>query len=555
MSVSGLRGRNLGVLGAVRPELAARLAVVVPGVERGRTGLPTFRVDGRYVHSPYDPVREAERQWGASGYGGQSTVVLLGVGAGYVLRVLAGSSGPRRFLLVEERPEFLAVSLEVVDYAALAEGRSLAVCLGPELPDFAALLSGVEAKDLFVFEHPVLCRGEYYGRVKEALRLHLRRVAAEANTEGYFAFPWFLNSCLNLRWLEGSQDLSALEGVFAGRPAAVVAAGPSLEGRFGLLRDAAFRGVVVVAAAAALARLRAAGVVPQFVVSTDAGWYNSWNTREGLGDGRTLLVADLSVHHKALSVGHRRVAFFDFGLGYGRCLRDYAGLLPRFTMGGTVSSSCVELARFLGCGPVVLFGQDFGYPGMVTHCRGTVYGRWAMGVQGRLRSVATLEAEPMLREGLVWVEDGGGRRVASSTRLLLYRDWFAARWRGVRTASDLSVATEGLAVDDGQALEGRWEDPFGVMEGRAVRLEVAAPVAWRRSPGELAEGIEGVGDVGGLEEVLGAAVWAEVSRALAREVRLSREAGRIVPELRVGLRRALRVLEVSWRALQRREAS
>jgi hypothetical protein len=538
---TSLRGKNLDWLQSLSPalHLSVSSAPSIP-FEIGKTGYPTFKSSGRYAHSPYDPVREAERQFASSGYAGQSVVVCFGVGAGYGLLPLIGLDSCERIVLVEENPSWFSLSCDVVDYVRLAKGRRLAFCLGPDAPDFTALLSGTDASSVFVLEHGVLASdpaSRFYAEARDSFRMFLKHLSADANTSGYFSLPWFMNSWLNAARRRESLDLTALKSAFNRRPAAVVSAGPGLEESFGLLRTMAGQGAVLIAAASVVRRLAEGGLVPHFVVSTDAGFYNSWNTREGLPDKRTLLVADISAHHGGLPDGEARFAFFDFGLGFARPIKRH---MPGFTMAGTVASSCMELAAFLGCGPVTLFGQDFGFPSMISHCRGTIHERWGRLVQSRTRTLDTLDADGLMSEDRSWTEDYDSRPIMTSVKHLLYRDWFAKTWPGVMTAGRSSVRTEGI-VPVGSSPEGKYSDPFLVMDQKLRPLIEREPGnEIRDRVARLANALERENSADGILSSAGPEIEGELRSALGREVRSAN--GKATEGLRTAVRRCCRVM-------------
>ena len=85
--------QNIGILRDQAPVLAAQILQVPGGtlsIQPAKSGMPTALVNSRYLHSAYDPVREAER-WAeerAKDCQGGEAIVLLGVGLLYHVQAL-----------------------------------------------------------------------------------------------------------------------------------------------------------------------------------------------------------------------------------------------------------------------------------------------------------------------------------------------------------------------------------------------------------------------------------------------------------------------------------
>lgn len=79
-----------------------------------RSGAPTLTVDGVAVHSPYDPVREAERFVSDSLHGERpSTVIVLGEGLGHITDAVRKILPGTRTIRVVYAPEIFRASTEV----------------------------------------------------------------------------------------------------------------------------------------------------------------------------------------------------------------------------------------------------------------------------------------------------------------------------------------------------------------------------------------------------------------------------------------------------------
>lgn len=117
--------RNMSLLDRRNPQLAKRITAAADpaalAVESARSGEPTARRRDVYLHSPYDPSREADetvrRQ--AAGVDAARPVTVFGLGLGYHARQLAsaGFSGT----IIEEDPAVVRAALASLDLSEVVE--------------------------------------------------------------------------------------------------------------------------------------------------------------------------------------------------------------------------------------------------------------------------------------------------------------------------------------------------------------------------------------------------------------------------------------------------
>ncbi|MGE0275729.1 MAG: glycosyltransferase [Nitrospiraceae bacterium] len=172
---------NLSVLARLQPALAGAIKKAEGGaltVLPARNGLPTAQRNGRWVHSAYDPVREAEG-WAAeqiSSDGAQEVLVILGVGLLYhveALRRLAGAD-TRMMVIVPDLAELhdACASRSIAD---LLQTISFVAGSPDAVADELASVGG--PLRLVSYTPAMTPHGSYRAAFEEQLR---RRIAARA---------------------------------------------------------------------------------------------------------------------------------------------------------------------------------------------------------------------------------------------------------------------------------------------------------------------------------------------------------------------------------------
>jgi hypothetical protein len=199
------------------------------------------------------------------------------------------------------------------------------------------------------------------------------------------------NKLMNLDHYATAEGILPLAGVGTGRPAIVVSAGPSLDRTIDLLADPDLRErVVIIGVQTVLKPLLDRGIRPHFVTALDyheisRRFYESLSADDVEG---VTLVAETKTNPGVLDAFPGAIRcpqdpFLDDLLG--PSLSRKMGALPD---GATVAHLAYYLARFLGCDPVILTGQDLGFTDGQYYAAGAaIHNVWA----GELNEFNTLE--------------------------------------------------------------------------------------------------------------------------------------------------------------------
>ncbi|MDR2048480.1 MAG: DUF115 domain-containing protein [Treponema sp.] len=201
----------------------------------------------------------------------------------------------------------------------------------------------------------------------------IRRRAANKATIRGFGRRWLRNSFRNLGLLRRPAAPGRI-----GRPVIVSAAGPSLEEELSVLASLASSPSppLLIAVSSSLPCLVSAGLVPDLVVATDGGaWallhlYEAVRLLPGAGKTRDMCFACALSAALPSQIGEYPALILADGSVWQRYLLGSLGLpFAAFPQRGTVSASALDLAFFLGSGPVYISGLDLRHADLRTHCR------------------------------------------------------------------------------------------------------------------------------------------------------------------------------------------
>jgi hypothetical protein len=328
-----------------------------------RTGEPTACVKGRYLHSPFDPRREASRFVRQSLLGTQpGYVVLLGAGLGYIVRAVAEEAPGARIVCLYYSEELHRLAKAEIGWHP---GRSLS-----SLSFLKRHIRELDLDGIRVLEWNPSAEGfpQVAREVRASLRQFLRELRGSQVTTGILGRRWIRNTFLNF------VNLGAFRtGELAtdGKSIVIFASGPSGINAAPLLSEK--RGDVTLwALPSAVPFLSAKGLMPDLVVMTDPGFYATCHLYPMAGEGVPIALP------LSAALGSWRITeeihllsqpnFFEKEVIAAASLEAYP--VPSL---GTVAATALDLALRHTKREIIFCGLDLCFADIRTHVRPNLF--------------------------------------------------------------------------------------------------------------------------------------------------------------------------------------
>ncbi|TGL86359.1 DUF115 domain-containing protein [Leptospira congkakensis] len=342
---------------------------------KSKTGDPTLELDGVWIHSRFDPKKEAERFATELPHDGSERIYLLfGAGLGYIIPYLLEREKVT-IIWMEPYPFFIRESFQIFDFSkSFLEGK-LILITGEGLED--QLSEAVKGKGT----HPISFvphRGAWQWRESDYIKLrhtaeqmfHKKDVNLATLTR--FEKIWAKNICYNLPELSKFRPVSDLFGIAEGISIVVCGAGPSLSESIPDLTK--FRNqFLLLAVDTALPILTSFGVEPDLIFSVDPQALNSQYLEDY--SGNAILIFDPTSTYLSLRLekGPNKgfVTSSPFPL-IGLLERTGSEKIGSVPFGGSVSTNAASLATLMGANSVFLVGQDLSFTKGLAHSKGAV---------------------------------------------------------------------------------------------------------------------------------------------------------------------------------------
>lgn len=443
-----------------------------------RSGRPTVKAtaDGReiWLHSPYDPVREAQRWASGVNLTDRQLPVVVGLGLGYHVAELARRYPGREIYVLEPvRRLYDAVRAEPQVEELLSSGE-IHIFVGDDAAGlynfFADHADFYGREELELVEYPPLARffRKGFDRVERRMLDGLNTLMLSINTTLVFSRAWTDNFFANLPYIVDSAGVKELFGVFAGKPGVIVSAGPSLSKNIHLLKEVKGKGLIIVVGTALRPVLRS-GVIPDLAVTIDGGEPN-WRHFEDLLT-RDFPLAFYPTSYPRIISEHTGLLLTMNDSFFGLWLQQVTGQDKGWiSTGPSVANVAFDMAVQFGLNPIVFIGQDLAYTGGRTHAAGTVF------------------AKDAPEGALLEVEGINGGAVPTDRTLNAMRDWLIKRIALLPEGMEVINATEGGAKIEGtrvmtfrEAIDGYFKEQFpaGDLIREACRKAALLPEAKR----------------------------------------------------------------------------
>jgi len=274
--------KNLKALSIHHPELVellnGEISVAHIQVLRAKSGARRLLVRGESgaavaIHNESDPEGVAQRTAKKISHR-QGVLVLLGMGLGYLAKLLGQRVNEELALLVYEAdPGIFKTAMEYVDLTKLLNSSMVKILVGSEANVgswcYSYMLKTFGHVHVISYEPAFRAAPTLYHQKRDKELLPYTQINLINHATANHLGPLFVRGMLEaIPHVVRVPGVNRLRNLFAGKPAILIAAGPSLGKNVHYLKSAKGRAVLI-SADTVLGYLLARGIIPDFVVSVD----------------------------------------------------------------------------------------------------------------------------------------------------------------------------------------------------------------------------------------------------------------------------------------------
>lgn len=338
------------------------------------------KIDNNYffLHSPYDPVKEAKNWVARLNVKSVDTIAVMGIGVGYHLEELFSTFPNKNKVVIEPDIGIFVKLMTIRDIRPLVSEKNTLFIVSDNTEHIAKVFLGLREEgqiDNVCFEELLSYRtayGDWWNRFKKDFIKYAKLHEINTNTAVAYSNDWLTNFFENLKQIPQSVNLESFESSLNGVPGIVVSAGPSLNKNIHLLKEIQDKAVII-SAGSAINILEKNGIKPHIMVGVDGGEAES-RLFNNIKSKDIYFAYSSSVHFDGLKNYEGPKLFFKMNvLMYDKWFEKEMGMNTKeLRSGASVSNLALDIARFIGCNPIILIGQDLSYSNMQTYADGAV---------------------------------------------------------------------------------------------------------------------------------------------------------------------------------------
>lgn len=360
-------------------------------IENTKINSPTLKIilnnKTFYLHSKYDPIKEANNQVNSFSASSDDIIIVLGVGLGYHIKELR-KKFPKNFVVIcEYNPDIFKFFIEYIDEKFLKDEKLIFLVSSEKIYSIDSILRYLiylkikkQVKIRILRHIPSFNICPQYKEIENEILNRITEIYSDFLTTREFKDLWTRNIKLNLNLFDSSYKLNELKQKYLNKPMAIISAGPSLENHLEFLKQ---NKITTVCVDTALRFLIKNNFYPDYVISLDAKYENLYDFKY-LNFNKTKLIYDIVVFPKIPRLFKERYVTYTLKLiktpdskyieYYDEPVRqviekygDFGGLQS----GGSVSTNALDFALFTGANPVYFVGLDLCNVNFKSHCRAT----------------------------------------------------------------------------------------------------------------------------------------------------------------------------------------
>ncbi|KQL36755.1 motility associated factor glycosyltransferase family protein [Psychrobacillus sp. FJAT-21963] len=327
-----------------------------------KSGVFTVKVNDYYLHSKYDPDKEA-KQLCEKNFKPNNFHILFGYGLGYFANALFEKMGTYEEMLVIDPL-----------YDLINDGKDSRVTVIKDIE--GELFKKIIITKIAKFNRRIhMIQSPNYDKIlNNSYKLVLDIINEQAklnrineNTIRFFAEDWQKNYLFNLYNAVGDKSLFDIKGKYD-LPVVIASGGPSLSKQLPLLNTIKDK-IIIIAAGSTINTLLSSNIVPDFVVSVDGSLAN-YNHFKDIHTKQTTYIYSLTSHY-GIRESFENPAYLFNSFGKDKMKNHFEKLtsieLPEIAGGGSVANFAFTIATFITTGPIAIIGQDLAYTDNKTH--------------------------------------------------------------------------------------------------------------------------------------------------------------------------------------------
>lgn len=414
--------------------------------ELSKSGDPTVQINGTYIHSRFDPRREAERFISSEISPDVGIVIFAGMGLGYYAEEFIQKNQTRDIIIIEPDKELFLFALTLRDLSMLIDCDRVHFLIGGKPDDCALILEHFPERVVQLIKLRSLYSKNqtFYEELELFIHNYVSRKEINLSTLKRFGKLWVRNLSDNAHQLAKSPGIVQIARKFSDFPALLIAAGPSLDTIKPYLKDLKKR-FLLIAVDTSLRACLDAGVEPDFTVVVDPQYWNSRHL-DHCKTKETILLSETSTYPSVFRQIEVKTFLCSSAFPLGLYLEEKTEIKGKLKAGGSVATAAWDFCRILSITQIWCAGLDLGFPQKQTHCRGSFFEQRAHWLSHRTYPSESFSWHALNDAGLSAVPSNSDHRTWTDKRMSVYARWFEEQMKNYSSIQSWNLSEEGIKI-------------------------------------------------------------------------------------------------------------
>lgn len=377
--MSGILEKNLSYINKLNPSLYKKVMGIESftcnfDVKPNLAGEYNLIIDGKAVHSISGAEQEARELFSSLPHNTDNSIhVIYGLGLGYLPDVFA-EKAKGSIILYEDNIETLRLVLEAVDFSHLFETGKF--YLSSDIDEFSTILETVfrykSKVSLTTLSYHKLQCAEAFQVFSDSLQKLFELFDFNFSFQVNESYGFLKSTVTDLDKKYKCPLLTDYKDIYKGKPAIIVSAGPSLSKNIDVLKKNKDNALIF-CVGTALRTLNNNGIVPDFLNVIER--YNT-SIHYNLPCTKDITLITEAYTQSDVFEAKFRKHFLTASLENDSSrwfLEKAEKEFVEFETKGTVSYHALSCAKFLGCSPIILIGQDLAYTDGKCYAEGSAF--------------------------------------------------------------------------------------------------------------------------------------------------------------------------------------
>lgn len=321
-------------------------------------GFLCAEINGKLLHSKYNPKREAERFVTALDFNDPSIIILLGAGLGYLIEQMQSRYKKAKIIAIYYSDEIYSYrnknDNEIISWYPSSD-FPISLFWERNIPEGKLRNLSITEWNPSSLIYPDLALS-----INNQLKNFIQQMNGNIKTTAHFGKKWIRNLLCNYLSIDTYCTMDA-----GSKPILIVSSGPSLKESMIKIKKYQDR-ILLWALPSSLEMLKKWRITPDLLITTDPGYYGSVHLNSLPAHVPAAMPYTAS---RGLWLNDNPLLVLNQSLPFEKDLFHFAQISnTKIPSNGTVSGTALELAQKNG-GPIYFAGLDLCFKDIQSHCR------------------------------------------------------------------------------------------------------------------------------------------------------------------------------------------